>query len=76
MGALAKFERALIVERTKAGLKAAKGRGVHLGRRKSLTAAQVGHARLLLQTGERAGAVAISLKISRSTLYRALAVNK
>ena len=74
MGALAEFERALIVERTTAGLKAAKGRGVHIGRHKSLTAAQVDHARLLLQNGERTGAIALSLKISRSTLYRALAV--
>lgn len=74
MGALAEFERALIVERTTAGLKAAKRRGVQLGRRKSLTAAQVAHARLLLDGGERAGAVARSLNVSRSTLYRALAV--
>ncbi len=74
MGALAEFERALIVERTTAGLKAAKERGVHVGRRKSLTAAQVAHARLLLDGGERAGAIARSLNVSRSTLYRALVV--
>ena len=73
MGALAEFERALIVERTTAGLRAAKSRGVHVGRRKSLTAAQVAHARLLLDSGERAGAVASSLNVSRATLYRALA---
>ena len=73
MGALAEFERSLIVERTTAGLKAARARGVRVGRRKSLTAAQVAHARLLLDGGERAGAVARSLKVSRSTLYRALA---
>lgn len=73
MGALAEFERALIIERTTAGLKAAKLRGIRVGRRKSLTKAQVDHARLLLQNGERAGAVARSLKVSRSTLYRALA---
>lgn len=50
MAALAEFEWALIVERTTAGIKAAKDRG------------------------ERAGAVAKSLKVSRATLYRALAV--
>lgn len=32
MAALAEFERALISERTKAGMKAAKARGVHVGR--------------------------------------------
>ncbi|MBI1208244.1 MAG: helix-turn-helix domain-containing protein [Azospirillum sp.] len=72
MGALAEFERALIAERTSAGLKAARQRGVRLGRRKSLSAAQVAHARLLLDGGERASAVARSLNVSRSTLYRAL----
>ena len=75
MAALAEFERALIVERTTAGLKAARARGVRVGRRKSLTAAQVAHARLLLDGGEHAAAVAKSLKVSRSTLYRALAGN-
>ena len=73
MAALAEFERALIVERTTAGLKAAKDRGVRLGRRKSLTAAQVTHARLLLDGGEQGAAVARSLGVSRATLYRALA---
>ena len=73
MGALAEFERTLIVERTTAGLKAARKRGVHIGRRKSLTPAQVAHARILLDGGERVPVVARSLGVSRSTLYRALA---
>jgi len=72
MGALAEFERSLIVERTTAGIKAARASGVRVGRRKSLTAAQIAHARLLLDGGERAAAVAKSLNVSRSTLYRAL----
>jgi len=73
MGALAEFERSLIVERTTAGLKAARERGIHVGRRKSLTPAQVAHARILLDGGERVPVVARSLGVSRSTLYRALA---
>ncbi len=44
-GALAEFERGLIVERTQAGIQAAKKRGVHLGRRPSLAPVQVDHAR-------------------------------
>jgi len=72
MGAIAEFERALIVERTRAGIEAAKKRGKHMGRPIALTAAQVRHARALIDGGESPGAVAGSLSVSRSTLYRAL----
>lgn len=72
MGALAEFERALIAERTRAGLGAAKQRGQRLGRRPSLTPAQIAHARQLIGTGERARDVARSFGVSRSTLYAAL----
>jgi len=41
MGALAEFERDLIVERTKAGMDAARSRGQHLGRPKKLDHAQI-----------------------------------
>jgi DNA invertase Pin-like site-specific DNA recombinase len=71
MGALAEFERALIIERTRAGLAAAKRRGAKLGRKHSLTPAQVGHARKLVEAGERPAGVANSLGVSRATLYRA-----
>lgn len=73
MAALAEFERALIVERTQAGLSAAKAKGVKLGRRKSLTTSQVKHAIALLEAGESGHAVAQSMKTSRATLYRAIA---
>lgn len=72
MGALAEFERALIVERTRAGIKAAKTRGVRLGRRPALSRGQVEHARQLIDAGESPAAVARSLKVGRATLYRAL----
>ena len=72
-GAMAQFERALIVERTRAGLAAAKQRGVKLGRKRALTAAQVAHARQLIDAGEPPPMVAKSLGVSRSTLWRALA---
>lgn len=73
MGALAEFERALIIERTQAGLQAAQKRGVKVGRPKVLTGAQVAHARTLISGGESPSAVAGSLRVSRATLYRALA---
>jgi DNA invertase Pin-like site-specific DNA recombinase len=72
MGALAEFERGLIVERTQAGIQAAKKRGVRLGRRPSLAAAQVDHARALIEHGESARAVARTMHVGKSTLYRAL----
>lgn len=72
MAALAEFERALIVERTQAGLAAARARGAKLGRRKSLTPKQVAHGRALLEGGETGHAVAATLGVSRATLYRAI----
>lgn len=71
-GAMAQFERALIIERTRAGLQAAKQRGAKLGRRRALTDKQVAHARQLIEGGESPPAVAKSLSVSRSTLWRAL----
>ncbi len=72
MAALAEFERALIVERTQAGLAAAKARGAKLGRRRKLTPKQITHGRALLDAGETGRSVAQSLGVSRATLYRAL----
>ena len=72
MGALAEFERSLIVERTQAGLRAAKRRGRKLGRPNKLTAAQISHAHALLASGENGSAVARSFGVARSTLYVAL----
>ncbi|MCP4099684.1 MAG: recombinase family protein [Planctomycetaceae bacterium] len=69
---MAQFERSLIVERTQAGLVAAKKRGVRLGRPPALKTAQVNHARKLIESGERPSAVANTLGIDRSTLYRAM----
>jgi DNA invertase Pin-like site-specific DNA recombinase len=71
-GALGEFERALIVERTQAGLDAARARGVKMGRPAVLTEDRVDQARVLVQAGHRVGEVAASLGVGRSTLYRAL----
>jgi DNA invertase Pin-like site-specific DNA recombinase len=73
IGALAEFERAIIIERTSAGLKAAKARGVQLGRKPALTAAQAMHARRSIDSGEDLRGVARTLGVDRSTLYRHLA---
>lgn len=75
MGALAEFERALIIERTRAGMKAAKARGIEVGRKRALTPAQINHARQLVEQGESPSSIARSMKVGRSTLYRALNLN-
>ncbi|HBS26160.1 MAG TPA: hypothetical protein DD827_03355 [Gammaproteobacteria bacterium] len=72
MGALAEFERSLIIERTQAGLNAARKRGAKFGRPRSLTPSQIKHAAKLIDAGERPAFVARSLSVDRSTLYRAL----
>jgi DNA invertase Pin-like site-specific DNA recombinase len=72
MGALAEFERSLIVERTQAGMDAARRRGQKLGRKPALTPEQVAMAARMIDNGESARAVARSLKIGKSTLYRHL----
>jgi DNA invertase Pin-like site-specific DNA recombinase len=72
LAALAEFERALIVERTQAGLKAARKRGAKLGRRPALSEAQRQHARELLDRGESPAAVAKLLNVCRATLYNSL----
>ncbi|BBL77554.1 recombinase family protein [Methylomagnum ishizawai] len=72
LGALAEFERALIVERTQAGLKAAKRRGQKLGRRPALSEDQRKHARELLAGGQSPATVAKLLNVCRATLYNSL----
>lgn len=73
MGALAEFERALIIERTKAGQRAAKLRGKHIGRRRKLSATQIEHAKIMIGTGQHTiSTMASVLGVDRTTLWRAL----
>jgi DNA invertase Pin-like site-specific DNA recombinase len=74
-GALAEFERDLIVDRTKAGLAAAKARGSKSGRKPVLSAAQIATCRTLHESGQHTVAeIAATVGCSRATVYRALAV--
>jgi len=73
MGALAEFERDLIQERTKAGLRAARKRGKRLGRPPVLSQAQIAHAKTAIETKrETVSGMAEILGVNRSTLQRAL----
>ncbi|WP_343725266.1 recombinase family protein [Herbaspirillum huttiense] len=74
MAALAEFERALISERTRAGLAAAKAEGKRVGRRPRLSSHQVAQARQLLDEEKwRPVDVAAHLGVHPITLKRHLA---
>ncbi|EJB3708213.1 recombinase family protein [Enterobacter asburiae] len=70
MGALAEMERELIVERTRAGLAAARAKGRIGGRRPKLTDEQWAQAGRLIAAGESRQRVAIIYDVGVSTLYR------
>ena len=72
IGVLAELERSLIGERTRAGAKAAKKRGVKFGRKQTVTPDRLDHARKLIRDGKTPTEAAKILRIGRSTLYRSL----
>ncbi len=72
MGALAEFERALISERTKAGMSAAKARGSAIGRPIKLMPGEVDAALEAIGQGVPLAAAARQFGVSRSTLYRSM----
>lgn len=70
---LAQFERNLIRERTKAGIKVAAARGRRGGRREVLTPEKLNRARKLInEKGLTVRAAAAAIKVGKSTLYDAL----
>jgi DNA invertase Pin-like site-specific DNA recombinase len=69
MGAFAEFERALILERQREGIAAAKQRGVYTGRKPALTPEQARQVRERVAAGERKSALAREFGISRETIY-------
>src|SRR3954447_16554507 len=70
-GALAEFERDLIMERTYAGLAAARARGRLFGRPRSLTARKVERLQMLARDERTTvGEICQTLGISRATYYR------
>jgi DNA invertase Pin-like site-specific DNA recombinase len=70
MASLAQMERELIVERTKAGLEAAKKLGRVGGRKRVMTESKIKSAKKLLQSGVVPKDVAEDLGVSVATLYR------
>lgn len=73
LGVLAEFERGLIIERTRAGLAAARRRGIRLGRKPKLSPEQIAHARTLIEQGDKnREQIAALFKVGRVTLWRGL----
>jgi DNA invertase Pin-like site-specific DNA recombinase len=70
--AFSELERELIVERTKAGIAAARRRGVRIGRPPKLTSAQIEKAAAQLAAGATIAALARRLGVSPRTLSRAI----
>jgi len=72
IGVFAELERSIITERIRAGVTAARKRGIKFGRKPKLTAQQLAHAHELLDKGESRQYVADLLRIDRATLWRTL----
>ena len=75
MASLSEMERELIVERTKAGLDAAKKLGRVGGRKRKMTPSKVNSAKKLLASGVVPKDVAQNLGVSIATLYRWIPAN-
>jgi DNA invertase Pin-like site-specific DNA recombinase len=69
MGAFAEFERALILERQREGIAAAKARGAYTGRKPALDGEQARQLRERAAAGERKSLLATEFGISRETVY-------
>ena len=72
LAALAEFERSLLVERTQAGLEAAKKRGKKLGPQFKLRPPQVTAVRTMAAEGKPVAEIAELLGLHRRTIYRYL----
>ncbi len=69
MGAVAEFERALILERQREGSAKAKARGVYKGRKPSLTTEQARALRARAAAGEPKAKLAKEFGVHRDTVY-------
>jgi DNA invertase Pin-like site-specific DNA recombinase len=68
---LAEYERELIHERAAVARQAARARGRQTGRPRALSVEQVRLARRMREAGESVSTICATLRVARSTLYRA-----
>jgi DNA invertase Pin-like site-specific DNA recombinase len=69
MGAVAEFERSMILERQREGIALAKAAGKYKGRKAALTNDQIQQLRARLGRGESVTALAKEFRVSRQTVY-------
>lgn len=69
LGAVAEFERSMILERQREGIALAKAAGKYKGRKAALTEAQAGELRARLAAGEPVTTLAKEFGVSRQTVY-------
>lgn len=73
LGAVAEFERAMILERQREGIAIAKTKGIYKGRKPSLSKERVAELRKRASAGNaNIAALAREFKVSRTTLYKHL----
>ena len=72
LGAVAQFERSMILERQREGIAIAKKEGKYKGRKPSLSAEQIEQAKALVAAGQNKSKIARLLGVSRTTLYAVL----
>jgi DNA invertase Pin-like site-specific DNA recombinase len=69
LGAVAEFERSMILERQREGIAIAKAVGKYKGRKASLSQTQASELRKRLAKGESVTALAAEYGVSRQTVY-------
>lgn len=69
MGAVAEFERSMILERQREGIAIAKAKGVYKGRKPALTKAKAAQVLSRLAAGESATDLAKEFGVARATIY-------
>lgn len=72
LGAVAEFERSLILERQREGIALARLRGVYKGRKPALGAEQAELVRRRVGAGEKVARIARDFGVCRSTVYACL----
>lgn len=75
MGAFAEFERELILERQREGIKKARSKGIYKGKPKYLTPEDIIEIRKMLEMKKKMVDIAKHYEVSRETIYRYLRSN-
>ncbi|KCZ89732.1 recombinase family protein [Hyphomonas jannaschiana] len=73
MAAVAEFERSILIERTRAGMEAARARGAKFGRKPALDGEELREALFLLRRGMKVPELADHMGVGKSTMYRYIA---